>query len=187
MEAQKKRGKQIMETTPLCKSKQGQFGNIILFGVVITILVFTSIITYVVLAQFTIASADVITEPEALQILTDGGNAWVLWDYGILFLTGGLFVGMILSAIFIRSHPAFAWIFIVVLMLELFMIPMMSNILYEFKENDAINDTVDVSTAFPIMNFIVEKLPLISAFAIIVFLIVFFGKPFERMGEAGGY
>lgn len=171
----------------LCQSKRGQFGNIIIFGVVITILILTSLITYVVLDKYEEASSSVLTEPVAQDIIQDGGNAWAVWDYGILFVTGGLFVGMILSALFIRSHPAFTWIFIVVLMLELFMIPIMSNILYEFKESDAINDTIDVSTTFPIMNFIAEHMPLIMAFAIIVFLIVFFGKPFERIGEVGGY
>lgn len=170
----------------LCQSKKGQFGNIILFSVVITILVLTSIITFVILDKY--ADATVTTfDPIPQEILTKGGNAWVVWDYGILFLTGGLFLGMILSAMFIRSHPAFTWIFIVMLMLELFMMPMMSNILYEFKESEAINDTIDVSTAFPIMNFITDKMPLIMAFAIISFLIVFFGKPFERIGESGGY
>ena len=171
----------------LCNSKKAQFGNIILFGVVITILILTSIITYIVLEKYAVASVGVITEPVAQDIIVQGGNAWAVWDYGILFLTGGLFVGMIISAIFIRSHPVFAWIFILALVLELFMIPMMSNILYEFKETDTINDTVDVSADFPIMNFIIEKMPLIMAFAIIVFLIVFFGKPFQQIGEAGGY
>lgn len=173
--------------TSLCKSKKAQFGNIILFSVIIIIFILSIIVSFIVLKNYAIATTDIITDPIARDIITKGGNAWVLWDYGVLFLTGGLFVGMIISAIFIRSHPVFAWIFILAMILELFMVPMMSNIIYEFKESEVINDTVDVSAEFPIMDFISNKMPLIMAFAIVTFLIVFFGKPFQQVGETGGY
>lgn len=159
-------------------NNSAQLGNIVLMGVILIGVAISVILAHIILVNFTASSGDLITEPVAREILTKGGNAWSVWDYGFLILTIGTFIALIVSATMIRTSPIFFFIMLLALALELFMIPSITNIFMGFTEASAINDTVVVETSYPFIFSIMKFLPFISAFAVIVFLILFFGKPY---------
>jgi hypothetical protein len=160
-------------------NNKGQFGNILLISVILLILGLTIPISYMIVKQFTANSGVLITNPTAQAILTAGGNSFGVWDYGFVFLMVGTIFGLIVSATQIRTSPVFFAVFLFMLALEFFLVPIFSNVADEFFKTDAINSSVVVATSFPIMNSILLNLPFIMAFALIIFLVVLFGKPSE--------
>jgi hypothetical protein len=164
-------------------NSKGQFGNILLVSIIIVVVILSSIIGFVILKKYDTATAGVLST-EAHDIVTKAGNSWIVWDYAVLFLAVGTIIALGISALFIRTHPAMFFFTMIMLILELFLVPMLSNVMYEIKNSAGINATVNVSSSFPIMNYVSNNLPLIMAFAIAIFLIIFFGKP--SLSQQGG-
>jgi hypothetical protein len=167
-------------------NKKGQFGNIIVFGVLLSVLALSVTISFIVVKQYANASAAAITEPVAQQIIIKGGNSFAAWDYGFIFLVAGTFVAMIVSAKRMRTDPIFFWVTILMLGIELFLVPIFSNVLNEVYNSSGVTQYVNVSTTFPMMSFITLNLPFIAAFLIFLFIVVFFAKPYSE-GGTGEY
>lgn len=164
-------------------NSKAQFGNILLIGVILLVFSMCVIVAHIVVQQYTTASAGFITEPVAQDIITQGGSSFAVWDYGFLFLTIGTFIGLVVSAMNIRTSPIFFFITLLALALELFLIPSVTNIFEGITTSSGVTSYLTVATSYPFMNTIMFALPFILAFALAVFLIVFFGKPFGESGN----
>lgn len=164
-------------------NNKAQFGNFLLIGVILLIFSMCVIVSHIVVQQYTAASAGFITEPVAQDIITKGGDSFGVWDYGFLFLMVGTFIALIVSATQIRTSPVFFFITLLMFALELFIIPSISNVFEGITTSAGVSGFLSVATTYPIMNSIMLALPFIFAFAVALFLIIFFGKPFGEGGE----
>lgn len=82
-----------------------------------------------------------------------------VFDYGAAFLLIGLGSATVISAFFIKSHPIFFAISIVMFMVVLAISPVMSNVFMTFATNSEI---VTYANQFPIMIHILANLPTIT-------------------------
>lgn len=97
------------------------------------------------------------------------------WMAGLLFV--GAAISSIVGAILIRSHPAFFFLSIVVLMIQILVGVIFSNIWYELITNPSMAGAL---TAFPVTDWILSHLPIITLIVALVLAVVMYAvNPFE--------
>lgn len=101
-----------------------------------------------------------------------------IWDYAFLILLIGYVIAMGLTAWSVRISPIFMWIYILMCGFLLVVAVVGANLWQDLSTDTEFAETL---THFPIMDYIMSKLPIFVT-VIIGFTIVFlFGKPSETI------
>ena len=112
--------------------------------------------------------------------LTAVGN----FDYFQIIILGGMIISLIVSSFYIKSHPAFFWINLILLLAGFVVVPVMSNVLTEVMDAD---DFATPSASFPITAYLRDNWPSIVAIMGFIFLVSLYGKRFFNSGGGGVY
>lgn len=144
--------------------------------VFIFVFLFAAIIGFYVVSEFSDATSSQFST-EANDIVTKGGNAFQILDYGSIILIAGIFMGLIISAFYIQTNPVYFMTFLVALMVVMIVSPAMSNVFNGLKSNPTINATVDTANNFPVLNYVTDNFPLFIALGGFIFIITLFAKP----------
>jgi len=97
------------------------------------------------------------------------------WMAGLLFV--GAAIASIVGAVLIRSHPAFFFLSIIVLLIEVIVGVVFSNIWYEFITNAGMGHAL---TNFAILDWVLSHLPIITLVIALVLAVVMYAvNPFE--------
>lgn len=95
------------------------------------------------------------------------------------FLLTGLIGMLIVSAMFIDTHPVFFFITLIILAVVILLGVVFSNIYQQITEDSSFNDT---ASEFGVMNIFLKFLPWIVAIIFIIVVIIMFSKS----GQGGG-
>ena len=96
-----------------------------------------------------------------------------LLDFFIFFSLIGLIIGLIISSIYIDTHPAFAIIFIIALVVAVFIGGQLANVFDDVTADSTISATAD---EFVYTNLIFSNFGLIILVTDIIIVVVLFGK-----------
>jgi len=98
------------------------------------------------------------------------------WMVGFLFV--GAAISSIVGAILIRSHPAFFFLSIVVLLIEIVVSTVFSNIWYELVTNASMSSAL---TQFPVADWVLSNLPvMILVIALVMAVVMYAVNPFDQ-------
>ena len=95
------------------------------------------------------------------------------FDYFIVAIFAGLVIATVLSAFLINVHPAFLWLFILIMTLAVIVSVPLSNA-YQLADLTA-------KTSFPLTGFIMNNLPLLTVITGIFAVVVVYAK--SRFGR----
>jgi len=119
---------------------------------------------------YTVLNASVPMQPGFEQTFTA-----MDWMIGFLFI--GASISSIVGAILIRSHPAFFFLSLVVLLIEVVISTVFSNVWYELMTNAGMTTAL---AQFPIADWVLSNLPTMSlVIALIVAIVMYAVNPFE--------
>jgi len=156
---------------------KGQVTELYIPFVIIFVLLFGVIISFVVLDKFNTAVASEF-DTEAKDIITKGANSWSLFDYGSIILVGGIFVGLIISGFYIRTNPVFFFTFLTAFVAVMLVSPVLSNVMDQVKNDEVVTDVTNISADFPIMDYVTDNFPLFMGIGGFLFILALFAKPF---------
>lgn len=108
---------------------------------------------------------------EAINVIQDNTVTWL--DYAFLITFIAVSLGVIVSSVYVDTHPAFMVGFIVTWIMLVFLSPIMSNIFTEFIGEE---EFVLVSQGFTFTRAIMGKLPVIIFGLTLFVIVVLYGK-----------
>lgn len=120
---------------------------------------------------------------ESAKVFQDMSIAYPMFDYSMIFVIIGLTIGLIITSFMIPSHPIFMVINIVGLVFLVFLGAVMSNFYGDFINSGEFNSTIDIGGGLDKTGYIMDKLPFICAFIVLISTIVMYAK---GRGEAEG-
>jgi len=95
-------------------------------------------------------------------------------NYGHTFLLGGLIMALIISAVFIRTHPIFLVVSIIVLTIVIVVSAPITNAYMSFATSDVLSDD---AARYDIATHTIGNLPIIAVVAGILIMIALYAKP----------
>jgi len=102
------------------------------------------------------------------------------FDYIFAFIMTGLIIMLVVSTFFLKSHPAFFWITLLFLIIVLVIAGVLSNAFEEVGANENLQAGYD---NFPIIKFVMEKLPTFMLFIGAIVIISLYAKSRQEGGE----
>jgi len=156
---------ELLKLKPLLKKRNSEFGDMFLVMVMIfAIAIFIIILAYAYSQvepriNTALESAhEVEASSNVTQVLSQSSTA--LTRINVLFplLIVGLFGFVFISAFFIKSHPAFFFIGLIILGVALILAAVFSNVYKNITENETFADTED---DYNILTLFIENMPLI--------------------------
>ena len=145
---------------------------IILVGLAVAILTF-----YLIISKVRTDIDPILDNPTSSAILLESENTISYMDYTYIIAYVGLGIFIIISMVFIRSHPIFLFVSIVLLAILILVSAIMSNA-YETLTSEG--DMNESASNFPIINYTMGKMPLFMLAIAFLGLIVLLAKPWER-------
>jgi len=165
-------------------NKKGQVTQVLLFMIMIVILAFTVVFIKFFLGQFWSAwDSSGASTPATLEIEAGTNEAFMSFDYAIVFLAIGLIIGMIFTSFLIPSHPIFFIVNIIGIFILIFFGMILTNIYGEMVAGEGSDEAgiTTVAETYPKINYLIAYLPYISAVILGIMSIVMFAK-----GQGGG-
>lgn len=109
--------------------------------------------------------------PTANSILDNVITGFYTFDTGFLILTAGLFLALLVSAFYIQTNPVFFIVFLIMLILDVFFSPTISNIFLEFGANPSVSGVVN---NYPMIIQVFQNLPvIILVFGVLTMVILY--------------
>ena len=104
-----------------------------------------------------------------------------LLDFLVFFSLIALIIGLIISSIYIKVHPAVTIIFIIGGIMAVFIAAQFSNVFYEISQDAELAST---ASQFTLTNIILgEYFPLIILVTVIIVIVILYGKGKREGGE----
>ena len=145
---------------------------IILVGLAVAILTF-----YMIISKVRADIDPILNNPTSSSILETTENTVGNMDYTYIIAYIGLGIFVIISMVFIRSHPIFLFISIVLLVILILVSAIMSNAYEELTAEGEMNTS---ASHFPLINYTMGKMPLFMLAISFLGLIALLAKPWER-------
>lgn len=117
---------------------------------------------------------------DSATVLAKGVTAMYTFDYMVVFFAFGLAIFSIISAFYIRSHPAFFGISVLLLAVLIFASAQVTNILDKFITT---TEFATVANNFPYVVALTRNLPMFTLVVGILIAIVMYGKPSVGGGQ----
>lgn len=144
----------------------------IAFGAIVTLIFMTKVFNDVttVFKNTTVVQNDT----KALTQINKVSNSFVpLMGNAFLFLFFASIFGIIISSLFINTHPGFFIIFLIVIIVTIVLAGILSNVINEFGSNPALSSTYAL---YPAVQAIVNNLPLIILVTSAIVAIILFSR-----------
>lgn len=105
------------------------------------------------------------------RLQENADTTYDLLDGMVLFVFIGTTLAALIGAVLIRSHPAFFFVSIIVLMVQVFVAMALSNTWSELINN---SNLVDAKAQFVIADFVLSNLPIFILVAVILLAVVLY-------------
>jgi hypothetical protein len=145
---------------------------IILVGLAIATVTF-----YLIISKVRESADPILNNPTSSAILSESESTVGYMDYTYIIAYIGLGMFLIISMVFIRSHPVFLFVSIVLLVVLILVSAIMSNAFDSLTAEGEMNVS---ASNFPIITYTVGKMPLFMLILAFLGLIVLLAKPWER-------
>lgn len=171
-----------LQLRKLQKDKKGDFTSLvvmitIVFGLALALIIFSKVFLTI---TDQLKDTDKFSDRTIASIETVEDSTIPLLDFFIFFSLISLMIGLIISSIYIDTHPAFTVIFLIALIVAVFISGQLANIYSEVTGDALLTSTAE---QFAYTNLILgEHFPMIILVLGIIIVIVLFGKS-KRVGE----
>ena len=148
----------------LLKNKKGSVLDLIFIGIFCLAFAFAILIGFKITTEFNTviqANADIPTEAKTASTSLLGEYSGSL-DYGFLFFTVGLGIGVLILAALVRVHPIFIVLYVIGLVMVIFFAGIFSNV-YQ-----AIADTTEFTTLSSQLLFVDKVMTFLPLFVAVV-------------------
>lgn len=152
--------------------------ELILVFVILIVMAIVVIFGHLFLSEFKTAANGTLNET-SLGIIDKGIVAQTTYDGMFAFMFVGLVIAVIISGLYIQTHPLFFAVSLFSLVLVVMISGFFTNLFYDFTTNPAITDT---AANYPIMTKIFYNLPVIVSFIGVAILIIWYAK---AKGDSG--
>lgn len=158
-------------------NRKGQVFDIIPYLAFLLIFAMCSVIGLTVYRAYSDKVSDKF-DAEALDVVTTAGEVYTALDSAYLFVVAALIIGLIATAFFIQTHPAFFVINLVMLMIVIIVAAPLSDVFSKFQEGSASNsyNLTDSAVDLPYTSALSVNFPLIALVAGAVFFIALYAK-----------
>ena len=158
--------------------KKGTIADLFYVVVVLFTLFIILITSYKVFDDITIemnaSRNDGMMSDQSIDMMTSNKDRYItIFDYAFLFIFGGLQLALLISAFWIRTHPMYFVVALILIALLAFVTFQISNIADEFGMD---SDYVGIYEEFNIMRYIMRNLPILEIIFGFVTLIVLYMK-----------
>jgi len=165
----------------LLKNKKGDFASIVIALVIIFVFAVTSIVfSHAFLkAVSNLKMQGGLSNNSISVIETVEDRTIPLLDYAVFFIMIALFIGLIISSIYVRVHPAWLVAFLIALIIVIVLAGQFTNIFDAISSNDELSST---ASNFTLTNLIMKKtggvpvLPTIFLVLGVIIVVVLYGK-----------
>lgn len=108
-----------------------------------------------------------------MTYLQKGSDALQGFNSGLIFIAFGSLIAVVLSAFYIKSHPAFFVISLIVFIILMVITPVFTNIADAFATSDQFSDTAN---NFDLAVLLMRNLPIFAIICTAVVIIILYGK-----------
>jgi F0F1-type ATP synthase assembly protein I len=162
------------------KKKKAQITSFIIFLVSIVVIAITFLIAKMIYSEIGkgITATDISTNTSTAAY-GKFESSFTIFDYGMLLIVIGMTIGLIITSLFIPSHPVFMVINIIGLIFLVFIAAVLSNIYSDIAQTDSISSNMnnsDGSYTFTRTNFVIERLPWICVVVVALVTIIMYAK-----------
>ena len=146
-----------------------------IFYVCIVILVFiiAFFVLSLVMTQFSSSTNETLSDSTSQYVITAGKNTFQVYDAGLVVLLFGAFASIIISAFFIKTHPVFFFVSLLVFVIVLMILPIFSNIAFDVANSTQIKDEAN---KYPLAVNIINNIGFYAMLAGAIILIVLYAK-----------
>lgn len=156
---------------------RAQVLELVLVFVILGVLLVASMLGFKLYNEFT--ESDAWSDTEAGQTAKAGAESSMsVINYGFAFLLGGLLIAMIVSALYIKTHPIFFVLSLILLIFVVMVSGPIANTFMGIYNDDAF---ADERSTFSIAAYITGNLPIIAVIGGFIVMIALYAKP--RGGE----
>lgn len=167
-------------------NKKGDVTDIIVFLLIITFLAISFIVVLLVNdSLYEVIEDTALNESDSSSTILsafDNINDNVVQRGFVLFF-GILIIGILISGFLVRIHPAFLFLYIIMLAFTLLIAVYMGNLYDDFTAVDELNT---IATGQPMINFIMQNIVKIVLAVGALSMIIIFSKLFSSPGGGGG-
>ncbi len=104
------------------------------------------------------------------------------WDYIFMFFLVGLTMVLVISTFALKTHPAFFWISLLLIVVFLIIAGALSNVYEDVGNESTLSEAND---AYPIMEYVFDNYPFFLLIVGAIVLIALYAK--SRFESGGGY
>jgi len=163
--------------------KKSQLLQVVFIAITIVSIAFTLIIGRLILTKFNTALEEGgVQTDESRDALAKFNGVWLIFDGGMVFILVGLTLGLIITSIFIPTHPIFIVVNIIGIFFLVWFGAIMSNMYGDMITSDPEISASANDGTFDRVNFIVNQLPYICAILITISTIFMFAKGKQDYG-----
>jgi len=161
--------------------------DVVLIGVLIFVLA-TALFTTFFMSKAVFSSmldvSQINNSAPARSVLVATDNLSSQFDYLVFALFIGLFLAMIVSSFLVGGNMIFAFIYFIIVSIGVVLSTVLNKVWVDLTYNAVFGNTIQ---SFPISNYIITHLPVFTAVAGMIGLIVMFAKPYIFTGGVEGY
>ena len=151
--------------------------DLFVFLVIVFILAIVIIVLYIIISNIRAGADPLLNNAVSSQVLEASESAIGIMDYTYMITLVMLIISLIISMIFIRSHPVFLFVSLILVVILIVLAAVLSN---TFEEFTSTGEAAVAAEHFPITLYFVGKLPLVVLVAAVLGLIALMAKPWER-------
>lgn len=155
-------------------------GDSFVYLIILFALAIFFVIMYYVVSQINIAWQASDFPDESKEVMSNLKNRWVgVWDGVFLFAVIGYFAIILILAFAFKSHPVFAGLAIIIMIIIGVVSVYLANIQHEILSTSTLADTASEFTFIPAL---MDKLPHIAVIGLVLFIIVLYAKNNSQVG-----
>lgn len=163
------------------KTMKGSVQDIIIFAIVLFVMTFSIIISYLILDELHGGTENLLNS-RSRTMLAEGRSTITIFNAGFLVLTIGFGIAVIVSSFYIRTHPVFFFFAFLMLVIFIMVGAIFTNIFWEFINATPFANVVD---AFPIMIEVMKNYPLVICVIGFLAILVMYAKSRSTVEEEG--
>lgn len=167
------------------KNKKCNFLAILIIFIVIFVFGVTVVISKTISDNFLEEWNEAVDPPaEQIALQEQFTEAFLIYDWSMLFLVVGLIIGLMITSFLIPTHP----VFMVINIVGIFILVAFGMVITNLYADIAGGDEMLTETAleFPRLNFVMQYLPYIGAIAVMLATIIMYSRGTSMPYGGGG-
>ena len=159
------------------KHMRGSILDLIPITLMIFIMAIFGVFGYFILTSF---ANSPLNETAAAPFIVQGQNTLKVFDQAFLFLTFMIILGTAIAAFFVRTHPVFFIVGLILTVIMVFIGAILTNIFYELVSSPALTSSAEAMSG---MTQLILYLPTIILVAALLIFVALYAKGRSEAGQ----